>query len=61
MAPEMCHRVREYQGFSCACIQAKLAQEAMLALESGADGGMRQALRQAPDIILPPMQSLHLP
>jgi hypothetical protein len=42
-------------------LQAKLAQEAMLALEQGMDGGMRQALGQAPDIILPRMSALQLP
>ncbi|KAK9908206.1 hypothetical protein WJX75_004272 [Coccomyxa subellipsoidea] len=44
---------RELAG-ACRSLQAKLAQEAMQALELGADGGMRQALHQAPDIILPP-------
>lgn len=43
----------------CLCTQAKLAQEAMQALELGADGGLRQALHQAPDIILPPSSATH--
>ncbi|EIE21374.1 hypothetical protein COCSUDRAFT_56593 [Coccomyxa subellipsoidea C-169] len=44
---------------ACRGLQAKLAQEAMQALELGADGGMRQALHQAPEIIIPPSSSVH--
>ncbi|CAL8463180.1 g2714 [Coccomyxa elongata] len=46
---------------ACRSLQGKLAQEAMQALELGADGGMRQALHQAPDIIIPPSSSVPFP